>query len=81
MFVRSRSQGPSELGAQSASSEVPMVSFVRSLAALVLLLPALASMPVRCGREAFQRDELADAAIKLEARIKSAADGVTKSAC
>src|SRR6202030_1800118 len=47
-------------------------------AALVILLPALVSAPSAAAEKAFQRDELADAAIKLEARIKSDAGAVNK---
>jgi alpha-2-macroglobulin len=56
-----------------------MLSFVRAgLAAALVLLPALASSPAVAAEKAFQRDDLADAAIKLEARIKSDAGAVTK---
>jgi uncharacterized protein YfaS (alpha-2-macroglobulin family) len=60
-----------------------MLTFVRAgiAAALVMLLPALASAPAAAAAEkAFQRDDLADAAIKLEAKIKSDAGQVSKSA-
>src|ERR1700752_1975641 len=72
-FARSRSQGPSELSAlKRAFREVPMLSFVRAgLAAALVLLAALVSGPAAAAEKAFQRDDLADAAIKLEARIKS----------
>src|ERR1700730_978495 len=58
-----------------------MLTFVRAglAAALVLLLPALAAQPA-AAQKAYQRDDLADAAIKLEAKIKSDAGAVTKPA-
>ncbi len=58
-----------------------MLMFVRAgiVAALVLLLPALAAQPA-AAEKAFQRDDLADAAIKLEAKIKSDAGQVSKPA-
>jgi alpha-2-macroglobulin len=63
-----------------------MLTFVRAglAAALVfllpvLLLPLLLAQPA-AAEKAFQRDELADAAIKLEAKIKSEAGAVTKTA-
>src|SRR3984893_12697627 len=59
----------------------PMLTFVRAgiAAALVILLPALAAGPA-AAEKAFQRDDLADAAIKLEAKIKSDAGQVAKPA-
>ncbi len=56
-----------------------MLTFVRAgiVAALVLLLPALTAQPA-AAEKAFQRDDLADAAIKLEAKIKSDAGQVSK---
>jgi len=56
-----------------------MLTLVRAgiAAALVFLLPVLAASPA-AAEKAFQRDDLADAAIKLEARIKSDAGAVTK---
>jgi hypothetical protein len=59
----------------------PMLTFIRAglAAALVLLLPVLAAQPA-AAEKAFQRDDLADAAIKLEAKIKTEAGAVTKSA-
>jgi uncharacterized protein YfaS (alpha-2-macroglobulin family) len=58
-----------------------MLTFIRAglAAALVLLLPALTAAPA-AAEKAFQRDDLADAAIKLEAKIKSEAGAVTKTA-
>ncbi len=58
-----------------------MLTFVRAgiAAALVLLLPALAIQPA-AAEKAFQRDDLADAAIKLEAKIKTDAGQVSKPA-
>jgi hypothetical protein len=63
-----------------------MLTFVRAglAAALVvllpvLLLPLLLAQPA-AAEKAFQRDDLADAAIKLEAKIKSEAGAVTKTA-
>jgi uncharacterized protein YfaS (alpha-2-macroglobulin family) len=58
-----------------------MLTFVRAgiAAALVLLLPAIAAYPA-AAEKAFQRDDLADAAIKLEAKIKSDAGAVSKPA-
>ena len=52
------------------------------VAALVALLPlvSLGTAPAAAAAKAFQRDDLADAAIKLEAQIKSDAGTVTKSA-
>ncbi len=55
-----------------------MLSFVRAgLAAALLLLPLIAAAPA-AAEKAFVRDELNDAAIKLEAKIKSDAGTVTK---
>ncbi len=56
-----------------------MLTLVRAgiAAALVILLPMLASAPATA-EKAFQRDDLADAAIKLEAKIKSDAGPVSK---
>jgi uncharacterized protein YfaS (alpha-2-macroglobulin family) len=56
-----------------------MLTLVRAglAAALVFLLPLLSDQPA-AAEKAFQRDDLADAAIKLEARIKSDAGAVTK---
>jgi hypothetical protein len=56
-----------------------MLTFVRAgiAAALVVLLPLLAAGPA-AAEKAFQRDDLADAAIKLEAKIKSDAGPVSK---
>src|SRR5262245_62922916 len=53
-----------------------MLAFARGAlaAALVLLL----SVPVIAATKQFQRDDLADAAIKLEAQIKADAGQVTK---
>src|SRR5262249_21506849 len=54
----------------------PMRAFVRAAfaAALVLLL----SVPAVAAGKAYKRDDLADAAIKLEAQIKAEAGEVTK---
>ena len=54
-----------------------MLTFVRAglAAALVVLLPVLAAAPA-AAEKAYQRDDLADAAIKLEAKIKSDAGQV-----
>src|SRR5580704_947571 len=59
----------------------PMLTFVRAglAAALVLLVPMLAAAPASA-EKAYQRDDLADSAIKLEAKIKSDAGAVTKPA-
>src|SRR5580692_8875211 len=59
----------------------PMLTFVRAglAAALVVLLPALAAAPASA-EKAYQRDDLNDAAIKLEAKIKSDAGPVSKPA-
>ena len=58
-----------------------MLTFLRAglAAALVVLLPVLAAAPA-AAEKAYQRDDLADAAIKLEAKIKSEAGQVTKTA-
>ncbi len=58
-----------------------MLTFVRAglAAALVLLVPMLAAAPASA-EKAYQRDDLADSAIKLEAKIKSDAGPVTKPA-
>src|SRR5580704_280898 len=58
-----------------------MLTFVRAgiAAALVMLLPALMAQPA-AAEKAFQRDDLADAAVKLEAKIKSDAGQVSKPA-
>jgi len=68
-----------------------MLTFVRAglTAALVVLLPVLSLQVLllqvllaqpAAAEKAFQRDDLADAAIKLEAKIKSDAGAVTKPA-
>ena len=59
-----------------------MLTFVRAgiAAVLVMLSPVLASVPAASAEKAFQRDDLADAAIKLEAKINSDAGQVSKSA-
>src|ERR1700681_3238092 len=59
----------------------PMLTFARAglAAALVILLPVLAAAPA-AAEKAFQRDDLADAAVKLEAKIKSDAGPVSKPA-
>ncbi|HEY6254617.1 MAG TPA: alpha-2-macroglobulin [Xanthobacteraceae bacterium] len=56
-----------------------MLTFVRAglAAALVLLLPVLTAAPA-AAEKAFQRDDLSDAAIKLEAKIKSDAGQVSR---
>ena len=56
-----------------------MLTLVRAgiAAALVFLLALLAAAPA-AAEKPFQRDDLSDAAIKLEARIKSDAGPVTK---
>ncbi|HWF94560.1 MAG TPA: alpha-2-macroglobulin [Xanthobacteraceae bacterium] len=58
-----------------------MLTFVRAglAAALVALLPLLAAAPA-AAEKAYQRDDLSDAAIKLEAKIKSDAGPVSKPA-
>ena len=58
-----------------------MLTFVRAglAAALVLLVPMLAAAPASA-EKAYQRDDLADSAIKLEAKIKSDAGPVAKPA-
>jgi uncharacterized protein YfaS (alpha-2-macroglobulin family) len=58
-----------------------MLTFLRAglAAALVVLLPVLSAAPA-AAEKAYQRDDLADAAIKLEAKIKSDAGAVTKTA-
>src|SRR5947209_11365139 len=60
---------------------IPMLTFLRAglAAALVVLLPVLAAAPA-AAEKAYQRDDLADAAIKLEAKIKSEAGQITKTA-
>jgi hypothetical protein len=55
-----------------------MLGFVRAAAAAALL--ACASLSALAADKAYQRDDLADAAIKLEAQIKSDAGAVTKPA-
>ena len=58
-----------------------MLAFARAgiFAALVILLSVIIAAPAAAAEKAFQRDDLADAAIKLEAQIKSDAGAVTKS--
>jgi alpha-2-macroglobulin len=60
----------------------PMLAFFRAgiAAALVTLLSIASPLPATAANKAFQRDDLADAAIKLEAQIKSDAGQVTKPA-
>ena len=56
-----------------------MLTFVRAglAAALLMLLPMLAAVPA-AAEKAYTRDDLNDAAIKLEAKIKSDAGQVGK---
>ncbi|HEY1365164.1 MAG TPA: hypothetical protein VGF60_23165, partial [Xanthobacteraceae bacterium] len=56
-----------------------MLRFVRVVAAAALLL-VLSLVPAGAADKQFKRDDLADAAIKLEAQIKSEAGPVTKPA-
>src|ERR1700749_1744206 len=56
----------------------PMIGLVRAAALCVTLALGLSS--AFAAEKAFQRDDLADAAIKLEAQIKSEAGPVTKNA-
>ena len=53
-----------------------MVAFARAVCAAVLFL--LSSVPAAAADKAFKRNDLADAAIKLEARIKAEAGEVTR---
>ena len=55
-----------------------MIAFVRAAlaAALVLIL----SVPASAADKPFKRDDLADAAIKLEAQIKAESGQITKNA-
>jgi uncharacterized protein YfaS (alpha-2-macroglobulin family) len=55
-----------------------MLAFAR--AAVMAALVALLSIPATAATKPFQRDDLADAAIRLEAQIKKDAGQVTKSA-
>ena len=55
-----------------------MLAFVRAACAAALVL--LLSAPVIAADKPFQRDDLADAALKLEAQIKAEAGQVTKPA-
>src|SRR5436309_4051738 len=55
-----------------------MLAFVRAACAAALVL--LLSAPAIAADKPFQRDDLADAAIKLEAQIKAEAGQVTKPA-
>ena len=56
-----------------------MLAFVRaSVAAALVMLAALAPNAALAAEKAFQRDDLADGAIKLEAQIKSDAGTVAK---
>ena len=52
-----------------------MVAFARAACAAVLVL--LSSVPAAAADKPFKRNDLADAAIKLEARIKAEAGAVT----
>src|SRR4029077_20999998 len=56
----------------------PMVAFVRAACAAALVL--LLSAPTSAADKPFKRDDLADAAITLEAQIKYEAGQVTKPA-
>src|SRR5262245_28168183 len=53
-----------------------MLAFVRAACAAALVL--LLSVPTVAAAKPFQRDDLADAAIKLEAQIRAEAGQVTK---
>ena len=55
-----------------------MPAFVRAACAAALVL--LLSVPAIAADKSFKRDDLADAAIKLEAQIKAEAGPVAKSA-
>src|SRR5215475_3799367 len=55
----------------------PMIGLVRAAAVCAML--ALGLVTAQAADKAFKRDELSDAAIKLEAQIKSEAGAVSKS--
>src|SRR5215471_2644617 len=58
--------------------ESPMLMLVRAgLAVALMLLPVLAAAPA-AAEKAFTRDNLSDAAVKLEAKIKGDAGRVAK---
>src|SRR5262252_5510484 len=78
MFCRSSPIAPVRRPRPTAIGGPPMLAFVRAAlaAALVLLLSA----PTYAADKPFKRDDLADAAIKLEAQIKADAGQVTKPA-
>jgi len=59
-----------------------MLAFARAgiFAALAVLLSVIIAAPVAAADKAFRRDDLADAAIKLEAQIKSETGAVTRPA-
>src|SRR5713101_5109792 len=78
MFCRSSRLAPFGFPRPTGIGGFPMLAFVRAAfaAALVLLLSA----PANAADKPFQRGDLADAAIKLEAQIKAEAGQVTKPA-
>src|SRR5262245_57478227 len=79
MFRRSSCHCPrSELPPPDGNRRSPMLAFVRAACAAALVL--LLSAPIFAADKPFKRDDLADAAIKLEAQIKAEAGQVTKPA-
>src|SRR5262249_49264769 len=78
MVCRSSPIAPVRRPRPPALGGPPMLAFVRAplAAALVLLLPP----PAVAADKPFKRDDLADAAIKLEAQIKAEAGQVSKGA-
>src|SRR5437588_12988567 len=78
MFCRSSRAKPFGLPRPFGIGGLPMLAFAR--AALAAALVFVLSIPALAADKPFKRDDLADAAIKLEAQIKAEAGTVTKSA-
>src|SRR5216683_2597199 len=78
MFCRSACATPARYPRPTGIGGPPMVAFVRAACAAALVL--VLSVPAVAADKPFKRNDLADAAIKLEAQIKADAGPVTKAA-
>src|SRR5216683_1920074 len=78
MFCRSACATPARYPRPTGIGGPPMVAFVRAACAAALVL--VLSVPAVAADKPFKRNDLADAAIKLEAQIKADAGQVTKAA-
>src|SRR2546425_11467170 len=78
MFGHSCCVNPFEVPRPDGNGGHPMLAFARGAFAAALVL--LSSVPTIAADKQFQRNDLADTAIKLEAKIKADAGPVSKSA-